>query len=202
MQFRRNIALAAGALVLAAPVLSSCGFNYATDRINTNAAGVNNRDKTVDVLNAVIVASHADTGTFIATLSNNSATKPATFSDLTGANGNTLTADSFAPITIPATGVVSLATAGGVRVSGTFEAGQFVPVTVGFDSGEAVVLDIPVVTACGDYAGLDDAPTTEPLPSSSTDSPSASDSASPTVAATPTEQTTPYSCDYPTPGGE
>jgi hypothetical protein len=194
MHLRRNIALAAGALLLAAPVLSSCGFNYATDRVNTPGAGVNNRDKTVDVLNAVIVAAQPNSGTFIATFSNNSATEAASFTNLTGAAGNTLTADDFDPIEIPAAGAVNLATAGGVRVSGTFIAGNFLPVTIGFDNGESVVMNIPVVTACNEFEGLDDAPTVVPLTPSST--------ASPTEEASPTEAASPYTCDTPDAGGD
>ena len=71
---RRNpdrLALSIGALVLAVPGVSACGFNYATDRENTIANGVSNKDGEVDVLNAVIVSSEDGSGTFIATLSNN-----------------------------------------------------------------------------------------------------------------------------------
>lgn len=188
MHLRRNIALAAGALVLAAPVLSSCGFNYATDRINTTSAGVSNRDKAVDVLSAVIVAGQPNSGTFIATLSNNSTTKEISFTDLAGANGNTVTATSFDPVAIAPGAAVNLATAGGVRLTGEFAAGNFVPVTVGFDNGESVVMEIPVVLACDRYDGLDSGPSAVPL------DPSAS------APATPTES--PYSCDEATSEGE
>ena len=61
----------AGALVLATVTLSSCGFNYATDKVYTPAEGVNNRDSRVDVLNAAIVATEDGKGTFVASLSNN-----------------------------------------------------------------------------------------------------------------------------------
>lgn len=188
MQLRRNIALAAGALLLAAPNLSSCGFNYATDRVNTPAAGVNNHDKTVDVLNAVIVAAQPNSGTFIATFSNNSATDAASFTDLTGAAGNTLTADDFDPIEIAAAGAVSLATAGGVRVNGTFIAGNFLPVTIGFANGESVVMNIPVVTPCHQFEGLDDAPSTVVSLTPGT--------------ASPTAEASPYTCDTPDAGGD
>jgi hypothetical protein len=52
---RRSWALAAGALLLAVP-LSSCGFDKATEREYTPAAGANNRDASVDVLGAAIVS--------------------------------------------------------------------------------------------------------------------------------------------------
>ena len=53
---RLRLALSIGALVLAVPGVSACGFNYATDRENTIANGTNNQDGVVDVLNAVIVS--------------------------------------------------------------------------------------------------------------------------------------------------
>ena len=52
MPHRRTLALAVGALLLATPALSSCGFNLATDRVNTTQHGATNRDKSVDVLAA------------------------------------------------------------------------------------------------------------------------------------------------------
>src|SRR4029453_3813831 len=73
MHFRRKIALALSGAVLAVPALTSCGFNYATDRPYTPAAGVNNQDGTVDVLGAVIVSGQDDSGTFIPSFSNNDA---------------------------------------------------------------------------------------------------------------------------------
>ena len=41
MQTRRSLRLVAGALVLALPLLGSCGFNKATDKVYTPAAGTN-----------------------------------------------------------------------------------------------------------------------------------------------------------------
>jgi hypothetical protein len=177
MPLRRNIALALGALVLAAPVLTSCGFDYATDRVNTVAAGVNNHDKTVDVLGAAVVAAQPNSGTFIATLSNNSDTDTVSLESVAGADGTTLTAVSFDPIEVAPGGMVNLATEGGVRVDGAFDAGNFVPVTLTFDNGENVVMTIPVVTACDKYEGLDTAP---------------SASADPSAPAAPSES--PYTC--------
>ena len=68
---RRKLATAIGALVLAVPALSACGFNYATDREYTPGNGPTTSDGVVDVLNAVIVADEDGSGTFIASLSNN-----------------------------------------------------------------------------------------------------------------------------------
>ena len=67
---RRNLALTIAALLFAVPSLASCGFNYATDREYSPAAGSNNQDGVVDVLNAVIVSQEDGSGTFITSLSN------------------------------------------------------------------------------------------------------------------------------------
>lgn len=155
MHIRRNTALALGALVLAVPALTSCGFNYATDRDYTPATGVNNRDGSVDVLGAVIVSAQDDSGTFIATLSNNDQEATASFEALAGGAGNTIQAESFAPIEISKGGLVNLAVDGGIPVTGAFKAGEFLPVTVSFAGGEQVSLEIPVVADAGYYEGLD-----------------------------------------------
>src|SRR6476659_10330101 len=156
MHLRRNIALTASALVLAAtPLLSSCGFNYATDRVYTPAAGVNNRDASVDVLGAVVVSAQDDSGTFIATFSINGHTKKASVDTITGGNGSSLQVANFNPISLDPGGLVNLATAGGVPVSGTFKAGDLVDMTITFGNGERADLSVPVVTDSGDYAGLD-----------------------------------------------
>ena len=54
----RLLATAVAVLALAVP-LSSCGFDYATDRDYTPAGGANNREGDVDVLSAVVVSAAA-----------------------------------------------------------------------------------------------------------------------------------------------
>jgi len=180
--FRRTTALALGGLVLASPMLTSCGFDYATDRVNTVANGVNQRDASVDVLGAVIVSAQDNSGTFIATFSNNSQSRKNSVDSLAGADGNTIQAESFSPIDLAPGGMVNLAQQGGIPVSGTFKAGDFVPVTVTFGSGERVSLKVLVVTDTGQYAGLDQSGSG----SGASQSPSSSEtSASPSGAAEP-----------------
>src|SRR4029079_16444098 len=99
----------AGVLVLATVTLSSCGFNYATDKVYTPAEGVNNRDSQVDVLNAAIVATEDGKGTFVASLANN---QTPTYEDgkltnvddkltgLAGVGDTSLTAD-LEPVSVP-----------------------------------------------------------------------------------------------------
>lgn len=155
MPLRRTLALATCVLAVCAPVLTSCGFDYATDRIYTPATGVNNREASVDVLGAVIVSAQEGSGTFVASFANNSTEESATVESLEGVDQEPLTADGFSTVDVPAGGLVNLADEDGVPVNGEFAAGDFVPVTIEFGNGERVELDVPVVTNCGYYEGLD-----------------------------------------------
>jgi len=153
----RKLTLATAVLALAVPALASCGFDYATDRYYTPGVGANERSASVDVLSAVIVSSEPNSGTFVASFSNNS-TDEATSLDAVAGD---VTAQSFDAIDIPAGGLVNLAQPPAeITVDGQFETGSFVPVTVTFGTGEEVSLDVPVVANAGEYAGLDDGPTT------------------------------------------
>jgi hypothetical protein len=164
-----RLALAAGGLLLAVPALSSCGFDYPTERVNTVGAGVTNHDAKVDVGGALIVAGQADSGTLIGTLSNNEDTDHS-LATLTGGEKGEITADEHAAVEIPARGHLNLATlaaAGdGITVTGDFDAGDFVDVTFVFDNDESVTMEIPVVKPCYQFEGLDNTskePSTEPL---------------------------------------
>ena len=155
MPLRRTLALATCVLAVCAPVLTSCGFDYATDRIYTPATGVNNREASVDVLGAVIVSAEEGSGVFIASFANNNTEESATVEALEGVDQSQLTADDFSPVEVPAGGLVNLADEDGIEVSGEVAAGAFVPVALQFGDGERVQLDVPVVTNCGDFEGLD-----------------------------------------------
>lgn len=150
----RSLATAAAVIALAAP-LTSCGFDYATDRIYTPATGVNYRDASIDVLGAVIVSAQEGSGTFIASFANNSSTEAGTVEGIAGDDESQLTVRRFRPIEVPPGGFVNLADEGGVEVSGELSAGGFVPVTVELGTGESVEMQVPVVTNCGYYEGLD-----------------------------------------------
>ena len=171
---RLRLAICLGALVLAVPGLSACGFNYATDRANTIANGTSNQDGVVDVLNAVIVSSEDGSGTFIASLSNNSPDKTISMDSLSFGTNSTIAVASFAPIEVAPHRLVNLADGQGIKVSGPFKAGDFIGLTVGFDNGETADLDVHVVTADDEYTDLDNG-TGVPSP---TAEPSASESAS------------------------
>ena len=181
---RRSVALAVGGLLLATPVLSSCGFNYATDRVYTPAAGVNDRDASVDVLGAVIVAKQDGAGTFIATFSNNNQDKSNTVESIAGSGDSPAQAGTFSPIKIKPGSLVNLATVGGIPVTGTFELGNFVPLQITLGTGQQVTMTVPVVPDSGDYAGLD---TSGESSSSSSPSESPSETSSESPSASPSE---------------
>ncbi len=152
MHLRRTLALATTTVALS--LLSACGA-WPTQEPYTPAVGTYNQDGSVDVLNGVIVATEDGSGTFIAALSNNGDTEPASLEALEGVDAAQLTAEEFSPIEVPPSGLVNLAQDGGVPVSGEFELGDFVPVSLQFDNGERAELEVPVVPNCGDYGGLD-----------------------------------------------
>jgi hypothetical protein len=162
MPLRRNLALAACVLAVCAPALTSCGFDYATDRIYTPATGVNNREASVDVLGAVIVSADDGSGMFVASFNNNDSLESVSVEALEGVDQAQLTARRFAPIEVPPGGLVNLADEGGIQVNGdVVAAGEFAEVALEFDTGERIEMDIPVVTNCGYYEGLDGPPSTE-----------------------------------------
>jgi hypothetical protein len=175
MQPRRSIRVVAVALVLALPLLSSCGFDRRTNMIYTPAAGTDYREGQVNVLSAVVVSAQPASGTFIATLSNTSPEEPATFEGLSGAaEWQDLQVDDVDPIELPPRGYVNLADEGGVHIAGDFTPGQIMSLTLSFDSGDSVTMKVPVVYACDEYAGLDTSsgsPTASAEPED-TDSPS------------------------------
>lgn len=153
---RRPLRFAIGALLLAVPVLSSCGFDYATDRVNDLTAGHTNREASVDVINSLVVAGQPDSGTLVGMLVNNDVDADAALTSVT--SGPDDAAADLEELTIAAGGRAELRDAG-IRIEGTFEAGEVYDVTLTFDTGEEVELSVPVVTECGQYDGYDDAPT-------------------------------------------
>ncbi len=155
MHLRRSLALTTAAVALATVGLSSCGFDNATDRKYTPGAGVNQRDGEVDVLSAVIVSSTAGSGTFVASLSNDSLDNEVTMTSLT-LTAEGATPATFEPIVIKRGALVNLADpAADIKLTGDFAAGDFVKVAVGFDNGETTELDVNVVTNAGYYSDLD-----------------------------------------------
>jgi hypothetical protein len=183
MPLRRTLALAGAMLAMVLP-LSSCGFDYATDRINSIQNGADNRDASVDVLGAVIVSAQDGQGTFIATFVNNDVSRSNTVDGLVGTDGQQqVTAQGFKPITVDKGSLVNLASGNQapIKVTGQFVAGDYVPLSISFGNGEGVRIDVPVVTNCGVYEGLDGP--SSGCTSDNGSSPSSSPSASPSPSA-------------------
>jgi hypothetical protein len=156
VNLRRSIA--AAAVVLAAPMLASCGFGAQTDQVYNASAGVDNRDGTVDVLNALIVSGRDGSGTVVAGLVNNDEQHD---DALTGITGSGLTVKGPSRTTIPAGGMVNLSTQGKYSAYGqNLVPGKFVTLTFTFERSQQVTLDVPVMSSSNpDYADV-------PLPKS------------------------------------
>jgi hypothetical protein len=148
--------LAAGGALALATVLSSCGFNYATDRVYTPAAGVNDHTTDVDVLGAVVVSGQEGSGTFVASFANNVQDKSSTVESLAGTGDDAdLEVDEFEPIEIQPGDMVNLAVDGGIVVRGEFSPGDFVNVEITFGDGSTADMDLPVTPPCDEFEGLD-----------------------------------------------
>ncbi|WP_344304244.1 hypothetical protein [Nocardioides bigeumensis] len=150
---RRTTALVVGAL--AASALTSCGFDAATDRPYTPGVGVSDQDGQIDVLSAVVVSSAPGQGRFVASLSNGDQRDSGTFDSLAPAGGSDVEAAEFEPIEVGPGSLVNLVDVEPITLTGDFEAGDFVTVTIGFSSGESSTMDVPVVDNAGYYADLD-----------------------------------------------
>jgi hypothetical protein len=155
LRTKRALAVA-GLVVVAAPLLSSCGFNEATNRPNTIANAGYYIYGDIHVLGARIIAPSDGTGTFVATIA---ATAQADSTKLTGLSGDGVTAGQFDPIEVPSGTAVNLFTRGGIPVTGGFKAGDSVPVTLTFDNGDSINVDAVVVKQCHEYADVSTAPT-------------------------------------------
>jgi len=156
---RRSIA--AAAVVLTVPVLSSCGVNFGaqTDQVYNPAVGVSEHSGSVDVLNALVVSGSDGSGTVVATLVNNDQVNA---DQLKGVSGQGLQVKMGGKTTIPADGLLNLATDGKIFATGQdIVPGKFVPLSFTFDRGNRVDVEVPVVNASNpDYQGI-------PLPSGS-----------------------------------
>jgi len=191
---RRKLALAAGLLCLGAPVLSSCGFDYATDRPNViSNGGFHVTGEGMRVLATRIVADDSHRGIFIATIALNPTANPVTAvptaPTLTGLSARQdssyqVNVKSFKPIAVSDTGAVNLAdpSVGGIQLTGDFQAGTSIPMTLTFSDGEVISVQTPVVTQCHEFASV------APQPQAGS-----------TAGAVPTDGSTaaPYNCAFP-----
>ena len=174
--------LAAAAVVLTAPALASCGFNYPTDQVYTPSVGVNDRDGDVDVLHALVVSGAEGSGTVVAALVNNQQEDDA-LTEIAGSGPDaSVTVSSAGSVEVPGTELVQLAEEE-IGVEGESNApGQFVELTFSFQNAESVTVEVPVVARRGDYAKVpvpSEEPTAEETPTEE-----------PTAEETPTEEPT------------
>ena len=88
MNVRRSIA--AAVVVLAVPVLSSCGVSFGaqTDQVYNPSVGVDDQSGDVDVLNALIVSGTNGSGTVVATLVDNDQQNADTLKGVAGAGAD------------------------------------------------------------------------------------------------------------------
>ena len=152
------------ALVPAAATLSSCGFDYPTDRVNTIAAGANNRDHSVDALGIRVLATAKGEGRLIGALSNNY-DDDASLESVSSPDGTAQAAD-FKAIEVAGRGTVNLADADPIDLTGDFTAGDVITLDLTFSTGETASLDVPVVKNCFQYTQV---PTPEAAGSEATE---------------------------------
>ncbi|WP_028654643.1 hypothetical protein [Nocardioides sp. J54] len=156
------------ALVPAAATLTSCGFDYPTDRVNTIGAGDNDRDQSVDALGIRVLATAKGEGRLIGSLANN-LEDAATLDSVASPEGQAQAA-SFEKVEVPGRGTVNLANIDAIELTGDFTAGDVLPLELTFSTGETASVDAPVVKACYQYTQV---PT--PTPSTTTEEEPAAD---------------------------
>jgi hypothetical protein len=147
-----------------APALASCSlgtsnFDAQTNQFYTPAEGVNERSGGVDVLNALVVSDGDGRGRFIAGLVNNSDTTDDALTQVQGSGDSSdITGSLQTPIDVPADGFVQLADQGvePVMLEGEpIVPGDFVELTITFQQADAITIELPVVTAEDDFAGVE-----------------------------------------------
>ena len=197
---RRSVALAIGAIAIAAPTLTSCGFHYATDRPYTPAAGFNDRSGSVAISGAVVVATRPGEGTLVASLSNQEPTQEIALQGVNPDANENVTVAQFPQIPIMARGVADLAE-DRIGVTGDYTAGDVLSLSFVFSDGTTKTMDVAVVTNCDEFKGYDtafaDAPAT---PSASPSKAGAGQTPEETPSAEPTDSSTaePFDCAFPT----
>ncbi len=144
MNVRRSIAVAAA--LLAAPALTSCGFDAPTDQVYNPTVGTFDKSSSVDVLHALIVSDSDGSGTLVATLVNNDLENEDRLVALAGTDTeNPVEVTVAGETTVEAGGLLKLSDGTGITVSGDeVVPGFFVSMRFTFDRGRAVELNVPV----------------------------------------------------------
>ena len=150
------------ALVPAAATLTSCGFDYPTDRVNTIGSGDNNRDNSVDALGIRVLATAKGEGRLIGALSNDLEER-ATLDSVESPEGQIEVAD-FEPVAVEGGAGVNLTAEAPISLTGDFTAGDVVPLRHFGQQRREVVSEEPGVDARVVHLVLDAVPT-RPAPS-------------------------------------
>jgi hypothetical protein len=170
---RLRRALTTAAATLLTLPLAACTF-AGTDYVYTPAQGVNDRDGTIDVLNALVVSSEEGQGRLVVGLANNDQQQG---DQLTGVSGADEDSDVQVQLQggdteIEPGGFLQTANSGAANITVTGDVvkpGAFVRLTMQFAQAEPVTVHVPVVEPGTDFAGV----------TAATESPSESPSASP-----------------------
>lgn len=151
---RHTLRLAAIGVLVSAPLLASCGFDEATNRINQITAGTTVHADQVTLSNVVVVSEEEGSGTLHGLVASRNAEDVIT---LTSVEGEGVTSTD-GEIELEPYGRGQLEEAG-LRIDGEDVApGRVLPMTFVFDDGSEVPVDVFVKRDCGQYTGLDDAP--------------------------------------------
>ncbi len=130
--------------------VSGCGagFNAQTNQQYQGAEGINNRDGSVYVLNALVVTDGQGNGTLVGTLIDQSSTADALVSvTATDSHGTAVKTTKLSnPIALDSQQAVKLQTDAAVRLSGkALVAGDILTATFTFQNASPVEIGIPVV---------------------------------------------------------
>lgn len=161
----RRLVPASALLLIGAPALVSCGFNYQTNQVNTLSHDVAQRGGTLDALGAVLVSAQPGSGTLVTTFVNQDPEAAATVESLAGTGEPVVDAPDFEPVEVAPLDRYTAAEDGGFPVEGDFVPGDFVPIEYTLGDGTTLALEIPVVPGCRQWEGVDsssDADSLEP----------------------------------------
>lgn len=149
MNVRRSIhrGTAVAALLLAAPLVSSCGFGAPTLQVYNPAVGVGDQSGLVDVLNVLVVSDDDGSGTLVAGLANNDQVEADELTDVRpGGDDRAVITEVSGPTEIPAGELLDLSDEGGVTLSGdNVVPGSFITLTFAFENAASITVEAPVV---------------------------------------------------------
>ena len=149
-------------LALTLPLVAGCasGFGAATNRIYQPGPGLESRSGDVYVINAVIVTNGTGNGTLVAALINQVRPGDALVSTTAKTStGKTLKVTGGSGIVLPYQTSVQLNDLasggfGGIRLTGTLQAGTVATLRFTFRHAAPVTLDVPIVTQTDQFKNV------------------------------------------------